>query len=167
MICPHRSAELTPMSPIPAKATPTIVVDYENIEVDAQSSTENQDDGSSALTDDIADDWSLFGDENECNELFPAHLLTPLTNDLQPNSLYSFYFVDTHTTIPEDDMSITLDDVSFGGADSLLDGKNESSDAAWSNHPTLLTISNQRRLSPAQVSLSSLDFGQLQHACLI
>jgi hypothetical protein len=151
------------MSPILTNVSP--IVGYHNIEEDVHSSTENEDDGSSALTDDIEDDWS-FGDGDECNDMYPD--LTPLTSDLRPNSLYSFYFEDTHTRTPEDDMSMSLDDdVSFGGGDSLLDGNNESAVTIWSATPPPLVFSNERRLSPAQVSLSSLDFGELQHACSI
>ena len=163
MIRPHRSDDVISMSPILAKVSP--IVDYHNIEVDVQSSTENENDGSSALTDDIEDDWS-FGDGDECDDLYQD--LTPLTSDLRPNSLYSFYFEDTHTRTPEDDMSMSLDDdVSFGGSDSLLDGNNEGTVAIWSASPPPLVFSHERRLSPAQVSLSSLDFGELQHASSI
>jgi hypothetical protein len=127
------------------------------MEIDVQSSSEHEDDGSSALTDDIADDWSLGDYDHASTDFYQVYVLTPLTADEHPTSLYSFYFEDAHAAMAEDDVSLTFeDDVSFGGADSLLEGNNENTGTMWS-------ITHERMLlPPAQVSLSSVDFGELQ-----
>jgi len=133
------------------------------MEIDVQSSIDHDDGGSSALTDDIVDDWSLEDDETS-TDLYPAQAFPQLSDDQPRTSLYSFYFEDALTVMTDDDISLALcNNTSFGEDDSLLDGNHKNDAALWTASPPGL-MSQVRQLSPAQVSLSSLDFMELQQA---
>jgi hypothetical protein len=155
------SVDETLWSPEYAKSAP--IVDCGDMEVNIHSSLSNDDDGSSALTTDMTDEWSL-GDYDASTDFYSS--IPPLKAEHLPNSLYSFYFEATYTTMAEDDASLTLDgDVSFGGADSLLDGHDEVTSVgnAATTWPTgtPMVVAYEQRLSPAQVSLASIDFDDL------
>jgi hypothetical protein len=117
---------------------------------------------STDLPDDISGEWAIEDDDGQSSstDLYPIQTVTPLAADTK-SSLYSFYFEDTMMNLSEDDNSVSLhDDVTLEDADYCLDNIRDNPEGFWSDSAMMMT--QERRSSPAQISLSSDTFAELQ-----
>lgn len=113
-------------------------------------------------SDEIGYDWAMQDDDYlgpASTDLHPIQTVTPPHAD-EASSLYSFFFEDASMCMGEEDTSVSLhDDISLDDADFCLDSIRENPEAFWSGMPEM---TQERRTSPAQISLSSEIFDEIQ-----
>lgn len=152
------------MSPTVAKASP-INDSFEIAEDKFPSTVEFEAvEDQTAIADDISGEWAMEEDNNQASstDFYPIQTVTPLAAETT-SPLYSFYFEQTTMNLSEDENSISLhDDVSLDYADYCLDNIQDNPEGFWSASAMLMT--QERRSSPAQISLSSETFAELQQA---
>jgi hypothetical protein len=113
---------------------------------------------SSRMEEGLGCDWAM--EEEDMIDAQPIEIVTPLAAG-QSTSLYSFYFEEESPMDQDsDDLTISLDDeASFEDEEFCLENLSDDPASFWETG--VPPFSQERRLSPAQISIASIEFNQI------